>query len=67
MLGVYITSVYSVKHPAETKTKNRQMWRCVDVEPCRCVDMGMWMWRCVDGEMCRCEDVKMWTCGNVDV
>ena len=31
------------------------MWRCVDVEMCRCGDVTIW--RCVDVEMCRCGDV----------
>ena len=34
-----------------------EMWRCVDVEMCRCGVVEMWMWRCVDVEMCRCGDV----------
>ena len=33
------------------------MWRCVDVEMCRCGDVDVEMWRCVDVEMCRCGDV----------
>ena len=41
------------------------MWRCVDVEMCRCGSVEMWMWRCVDVEMCRCVDVEMWSCGDV--
>ena len=24
------------------------MWRCEDVEMCRCGVVEMWMWRCVD-------------------
>ena len=31
------------------------MWRCVDVEMCRCGDVAIW--RCVDVEMCRCGSV----------
>ena len=31
------------------------MWRCGDVEMCRCVDVDMW--RCGHVEMCRCGDV----------
>ena len=33
------------------------MWRCVDVEMCRCGDVDVAIWRCVDVEMCRCGDV----------
>ena len=40
------------------------MWRCVDVEMCRCGDVEMW--RCVDVEMCRCGDVGLWGCGCGD-
>ena len=29
------------------------MWRCVNVEMCRCVD--------VDVAMCRCGDVEIWS------
>ena len=41
------------------------MWRCVDVEMCRCGVVEMW--RCVDVEMCRCVDVDVaiWRCGDV--
>ena len=35
------------------------MWRCVDMEMCRCGDVEMWMWRF--------GDVEMWNCGDVDV
>ena len=67
MCGGYITLVYSVKHPAETKTKNRQMCRCVDIE------MEMWrygyveMGRCGHVEMCKCGAVKMCRCRCGDV
>ena len=33
------------------------MWRCVDVEMCKCGDE--------DVEMCRCVDVEKWKCGDV--
>ena len=33
------------------------MWRCVDVEMCRCGCGDLEMCRCVDVEMCRCGDV----------
>ena len=42
-----------------------EMWRCVDVEMCRCGDMEMW--KCGDVEMCRCGDVLMWRCGDLDL
>ena len=69
MCGVYITLVYSVKHPARQRQNNRQMWRCGVVEMCICGVVEMWMWRCgdVDVEMWRCVDVEMWMCGYVDV
>ena len=35
------------------------MWKCVDVEMCRCGVVEMWMWRCVD--------VELWRCGCGDV
>ena len=56
MCGVYITSVYSVKHPAETKTK---IGRCVDVE--------MEMWRYGYVEMGRCGHVEMGRCVDVEM
>ena len=37
------------------------MWKCVNVQMCRCVDLEMWMWRCVDMEMCRYGDLELKT------
>ena len=40
------------------------MWRCGDVEICRCVDVELWD---VDVEMCRCGCVEMWMWRCIDV
>ena len=38
------------------------MWRCVDVEMCRCGDVDVEMWRCGCGG-----DVEMWRCVDVEM
>ena len=35
------------------------MWRCVNVEMCRCGSVNV--------EMCRCGDVQMWICVDVEI
>ena len=35
------------------------MWRCVNVEMCRCGSVNV--------EMCRCGDVLMWRCGDLEL
>ena len=54
---VYITLVYSVKHPARQRQNNRHMWRCGVVEMWSCGVVEMWRCGDVDVEMCRCGDM----------
>ena len=40
-----------------------QMYRCVDVQMCRCVGSAdVQLYRCVDVQVCRCADVQV--CGK---